>query len=186
METQAQTQISHNRERKRPVASVKRTCYSCIRERANSLQSRITRDFRRVLGAVRELLGRRSPQSSMDSRWGTDDCLTHIFGDDYERPRLIASAKDEHEAFAICVKHFGTVEAVIEFFEEHAGYKRLPQGEPYNIGDIVVGVTLDSPFVLARVDESYLPVARMKCGYSVPHFEKVFGVFRKGGKSCRS
>lgn len=116
-------------------------------------------------------------QARVDAaEWGKDDCISYVFGIDFDRPESIRTQTQE-EAFVRAVKEYGGVESMCEEFARRGGYKRVTDGSR-RIGDVVVGSTIDEAFCIAKVDSSYLPFARQARGYAVAEFVDIIGVWR--------
>lgn len=126
----------------------------------------------------------RRPAPTMDARWGTDDCWTWAFGD-APRPAVLCAA-DEHDAFAQAVRCYGGIdEMIVGIAEWMPGWIRVGSAQDMMPGDVVMGATAQSPFVLARVGASYLPVERTNHGYAVASFVRVFAVYRRNGRCLK-
>jgi len=95
-----------------------------------------------MLNLFAKLLARfkRKRVASMDAEWGRDDCVSYVFGIDFDRPECIRTPTQE-AAFVAAVKQYGGVEPMCEEFARRGAYRRVTDGSR-RIGDVVVGSTV--------------------------------------------
>ena len=115
--------------------------------------------------------------SSLDAKWGTDDCVSFVMGDDFKRPKCIQTETQE-EAYIRAVKRYGGVDNMCAEFARRGAYRRVSDGSR-EVGDVVVGSTANDSFCIAKIDTDYLPVARTLYGYNAVEFLDIVGVWRK-------
>ena len=115
--------------------------------------------------------------SNLNAQWGKDDCVSHVMGGDFDRPKCIRTDSQE-DAFVRAVKQYGGVDAMCAEFARRGAFVRVTDGSR-RIGDVVVGATVNEAFCIAKIDKSYLPVARSNRGYDVVSFIDIIGVWRK-------
>lgn len=156
---------------------VSRTSAHRVRLTLNGAKSRIQAAWWRVCRWYRLNIRHEQPPA-MDAVWGRDDCWTFAFG---ETPRpAILCAPDENAAFQQAIRHYKNINNLIESI---AGYmpdwKRIDLQANRKPGDIVMGATSESGFVIAKVDDAYLPIERRRSGYAVAIFIKTFAVYRR-------
>jgi len=131
----------------------------------------------RIIGAVMRRLCRREQGRPGAAEWGRDDCVSYIFGIDFDRPECIRTPTQE-AAFVAAVKQYGGVGAMCDEFARRGAYRRVTDGSRC-IGDVVVGSTIYDAFCIAKIDGSYLPIARSNLGFDVIQFVDIIGVWRR-------
>jgi len=120
----------------------------------------------------------------MESRWGVDDCLTAVLGDDFvgeKRPAWLRASDEAHALANFRREYSHNMRAAVGAFAAQygGGYERVGDDVDWRPGDVVVGKTDLHEFAIAVVSESCLAVVRTPLGSMPVGVREVYGVWRR-------
>lgn len=112
--------------------------------------------------------------------WGTDDCLTFIFGNDYKRPRWIKGAVSEKDAMKKAIEKFDSVHKGWEDLLKKGGYKQVKDIQPYDV--VICDTDCHSHYRredAVKIFEDMIPYNRAEKHICSVKITKIYSIWRK-------